>query len=52
MVQRVSQSLHSQGQGVEQIGHTLYDIVQDKVDTLEKADFRNLMSSRTQSWAR
>ena len=34
-VQRVSQNLHSRGQGVEQIKHTLYDIVQEKVDILQ-----------------
>ena len=33
--QRVRQDLQGQGQGVEQIRHTLYDIVQDKVETLE-----------------
>ena len=34
-VQRVSQDLQHQGQGLEQIRHTLYDLVQDKVDNLE-----------------
>ena len=34
-VQRVSQELQLQGQGMEQIRHTLYDMVQDKVDNLE-----------------
>ena len=34
-VQRVSQDLQHQGQGIEQIRHTLYDMVQDKVDHLE-----------------
>ena len=34
-VQRVRQDLHSQEQGVEQIRHTLYNIVQEKVDLRE-----------------
>ena len=34
-VQRVRQDLQNQGQGMEQIRHTLYDLVQEKVDTLE-----------------
>ena len=34
-VQRVRQDLHNQGQSTEQIRHTLYDLVQEKVDTLE-----------------
>ena len=34
-VQRVSQELQHQGQGIEQISHTLYDMVQAKVDHLE-----------------
>ena len=34
-VQRISQDLQHQGQGIEQIRHTLYDMVQDKVDNLE-----------------
>ena len=34
-VQRVGQDLHGQAQGVEQIRHTLFNIVQEKVETLE-----------------
>ena len=34
-VQRISQDLQHQGRGIEQIRHTLYDMVQDKVDNLE-----------------
>ena len=33
--QRVSQDLQHQGQGLEHIRHTLFDLVQDKVDNLE-----------------
>ena len=33
-VQRVRQDLRNQGQGVEQIRRTLYDLVQEKVGTL------------------
>ena len=35
-VQRVSQELQHQGQSLEQIRHTLFDLVQDKVDNLEE----------------
>ena len=35
-VQRVSQDLQHQGQGLERIRHTLFDVVQDKVDNLEE----------------
>ena len=35
-VQRVSQDLQHQGQGLVQIRHTLFDLVQDKVDNLEE----------------
>ena len=34
-VQRVSQNLQHQGQGLEHIRHTLFDLVQEKVDNLE-----------------
>ena len=34
-VQRVSQDSQRQGQGIEQIRHILFDLVQDKVDNLE-----------------
>ena len=34
--QRISQDLQHQGQGLEQIRHTLFDVVQDKVDNLEE----------------
>ena len=34
-VQRVRQDLHGQGQGMEQIRHTLFNIVQEKVETLD-----------------
>ena len=34
-MQRVRQDLHGQGQGVEQIRHTLFNIVQENVETLE-----------------
>ena len=33
--QRISQDLQHQGQGLELIRHTLFDLVQDKVDNLE-----------------
>ena len=35
-VQRVSQELQHQGQGLERSRHTLFDVVQDKVDNLEE----------------
>ena len=35
-VQRVSHDLQHQGQGMERIRHTLFDLVQEKVDHLEK----------------
>ena len=35
-VQRVGQDLHNQGQGVERIRHTLFDLVQEKVDHLQE----------------
>ena len=34
-VQRVIQNLHGQGRGMEQIRHTLFNIVQEKVKTLD-----------------
>ena len=34
--QRVSQDLQHQGQGMERIRHTLFDLMQEKVDHLEK----------------
>ena len=49
-VQRVRQDLQNQGQGMEQIRHTLYDLVQEKVDTLERRfqkfdEFTNFMGT-------
>ena len=35
-VQRVSQDLQHQGQGIERIRHTLFDLVQEKADHLEQ----------------
>ena len=35
-VQRVNQDLQHQGQGIERIRHTLFDLVQEKVDHLEE----------------
>ena len=34
-VQRISQDLQHQGQGLEQIRHTLFDLVQDEVGNLD-----------------
>ena len=34
-VQRVIQDAHGQGRGMEQVRHTLFNIVQEKVETLE-----------------